>query len=339
MRVHWTDLDRAPAYGGGEHGEPSAAMDSSSAVSSSGQQLDVPNAVPEVEVPLRQLRPNPRKNPKFLYAATRSSTHDFPYDAFTVSKAYTAYGAKITVGKALKTSEAEMWKEAMSSEIMQLINTGTLESIYLCDMPSDATVINSSMVLVKKPDKYKARLCACGNELKGQVEEIYSPTIGALTYAAVHQIAIIDDMVMRIVDTVGAYLYQPYPETSPPIFVRMPVKVMDALDIEGDVVYRVKKFIYGLPDAGRAYYRAYSKLLMDSGYQKSKSDPCLFFKICVGGDRIYIWIHVDDTFVAASTPDLLDELEDILRNRFQITVKNNVEDYPGVHYTRLYGVT
>ena len=46
------------------------------------------------------------------------------------------------------------------------------------DLPSNATVINSTMVLRKKPDKYKARLCACGNELKGQISETYSPTIG-----------------------------------------------------------------------------------------------------------------------------------------------------------------
>ena len=54
------------------------------------------------------------------------------------------------------------------------------------------------MVLRIKPDKHKARLCACGNGLKGQIAGIYSPTIGALTYSIVHQIAIIDRMHLRI---------------------------------------------------------------------------------------------------------------------------------------------
>ena len=81
----------------------------------------------------------------------------------------------------------------------------------LSDVPADASLVNSTMVLRKKPDKYKARLCACGNELKGQIADIYSPTIGALTYSVVHQIAVIDRMHVRIIDTVGAYLYQTYP--------------------------------------------------------------------------------------------------------------------------------
>ena len=61
-------------------------------------------------------------------------------------------------------------------------------------------------------DKFKGRLCACGNELAGDVSETYSPTIGALTYATVHQLAIIDRMESCVVDRVGAYLYQDYLE-------------------------------------------------------------------------------------------------------------------------------
>ena len=38
------------------------------------------------------------------------------------------------------------------------------------------------MVLVQKPEKKKARLCACGNELRGKIADIFSPTIGALIY-------------------------------------------------------------------------------------------------------------------------------------------------------------
>ena len=99
------------------------------------------------------------------------------------------------------------------------------------------------------------------------------------SYSTVHQIAVIDRMKVRIIDTVGAYLYQSYPESSSPIYIRIPAKVMSALQIPEDTVYRIKKYIYGLPDSGRAYYLAYAKLLQDAGYYKAKSDPCLFYKI------------------------------------------------------------
>ena len=85
---------------------------------------------------------------------------------------------------------------------------------------------------------------------------ISSPTIGALT----NSIAVINRMCVRIIDTVEAYLYQTYPTTLPAIFIKMPVKVMEALHIPFDVVHRIEKYIYGLPDSGRAYYQAYSYL-------------------------------------------------------------------------------
>ena len=233
-----------------------------------------------------------------------------------------AYEAKVIVGSALKSSEASQWVEALDVEIKQLLQTGTLESTDLIDVLPGATIINSTMVLKKKPDKYKARLCGCGNELDGKIADLFSPTVGALTYSVLHQIVVVDHMEVRILDTIGAYLYQTYPESSPPIYIRMPIKVMVALGIKMDTVFRVKKYIYGLPDSGRAYYLAYAKLLMDAGYSKSKSDPCLFIKIDqLCGGRIYIWIHVDDTFVAATSVDLIDALEKVIKSQFRITVK------------------
>ena len=77
---------------------------------------------------------------------------------------------------------------------------------------------------------------------------------------------------------------------------------IEACDILSDFVYRIEKYIYGLPDSGRVYYQAYSKLLIDSGYIKSRRDPCLFLKFYPdSGDCIYIWVHVDDTFTAATS--------------------------------------
>ena len=154
----------------------------------------------------------------------------------------------------------------------------------LSDAPADASIINSTMVLRKKPGKYKARLCACGNELKGQIADIYSPAIGALTYSIAHQIAIIDRMHVRIIDTTRPILLL----CRRSMYIKMPVKVMEACKIPSDVVYRIEKYIYGLPDSGRAYYLAYSTLLVNSVHIKSKSDQCLFLKFYP--DSGFVWM-------------------------------------------------
>ena len=111
----------------------------------------------------------------------------------------------------------------------------------------------------------------------------------------------------------------------------MPVKVMEACKIPSNVVYRIEKYIYG-----RAYYLAYCTLLFNSGYTKSKSDPCLFLKFYPdSGDRIYIWVHVDDTFTAATSIWLLDEFETTVKSQFKITVKSDIDLYLGIHFDYL----
>ena len=64
--------------------------------------------------------------------------------------------------------------------------------------------------------------------------------------------------------------------------------------------------------------------------------PCLFLKFSSSSeDRIYIWVHVDDTFVAATTKDLLDEFETVVKSQFKITVKSDVDLYLGIHFDYL----
>jgi len=185
-------------------------------------------------------------------------------------------------------------------------------------------------------DKFKARLCACGNELRGLIEETFSPTISNLANAALHQIAVIDQMHTCIIDTVGAYLYEDYPQDLKPIFLRLPREVAITCNLDPNVIYRINKYLYGLPDSGRAYYRAYSSHLISKGYARTASDPCLFTKI-EGDRRTYIWIHVDDSFVASTHQDELTKLQDCIREKYQITVNNEANQYLGINFEKLPG--
>ena len=150
-------------------------------------------------------------------------------------------------------------------------------------------------------DKLKARLCACGNELTEVDHETYSPTVSNLTHCLMLQIAVHDKMILQLVDTKSAFLCQEYPQDSTPLYVVLPKRVAEVLGLNPSQTYRFKRYIYGLPDAGRAYYDAYSSHLLENGFRRSVSDLCLFFKIITPSRRVYVWIHVDDTLIAAET--------------------------------------
>jgi hypothetical protein len=219
-----------------------------------------------------------------------------------------AGAVKVTVGQAIKSAEAELWVAAMKAEIQSLISGGTLVLTKRSDIVGAHRILHSTAQLKKKlfqdlsVDKYKCRLCVCGNELYGQVPETYSPTVGALAHAAVHQIAVMDNMKMCLVDVVQAYLYHPYPSTAMPLYLVLPDNLSRACGLEPGALYRIAKYLYGLPDAGLAYYKAYSAHLEAGGYRRTISDPCLFVKIDSRGNRVYVFCHVDDTMVCADDP-------------------------------------
>jgi hypothetical protein len=188
-------------------------------------------------------------------------------------------------------------------------------------------------------DKYKARLCGCGNQLAGRPgydQDTVSPTVSMLTHTCLLQLSIYDNMFMATYDTVAAYLYQTYPAQAKPLYLRLPRRVAQACNIPPDQTYRVKKYLYGLADAGRAYYLAYSKLLTEKGYTKSLSDPCLFYRLVPEqGIRTMVWFHVDDTFVASTHKEELDLYEQSVKSQFRITADYEVTKHLGITMTKL----
>ena len=93
----------------------------------------------------------PRRSPRFMSVRVLDygDMHHYQRPEFFV------YQAKISVGNALKTPEAHYWVEALNSEIMQLTDTEILLAVKLSDVPANASIINSAMVLRKKPDSVR----------------------------------------------------------------------------------------------------------------------------------------------------------------------------------------
>jgi hypothetical protein len=252
-----------------------------------------------------------------------------------------AYITKITTRRALGSTDRDLWLEAIEKELRQLFDGGTL----VAETPTgirnvDYKLIYSTLQLKIKLksdmsiDKYKARLCARGDMLSGQIKETYSPTIGSLAHSVAHQIAILDGMHTCSVDTIGAYLYESYPEDSTPLYLKLEPAVAESMGLSPDITYRVRKYLYGLPDSGRAYYLGYSEHLVANGYKRSLSDPCLFTKL-VNNERTYIWIHVDDTFVASTSLPELQEFQRVVGLKYEYTVQDDIDQYLGIQMTKL----
>ena len=244
----------------------------------------------------------------------------------------------LNVQEALNSSIRDLWVMEMHREVVEsmIVTTRTLVPEKI-DKSKPYLLINTTMQLKVKMktdtivDKLKARLCACGNEIDAVDTETYSPTVSALTHSLMLQIAVHDRMHLQLIDTKSAYLCQSYPEDATPLYVKIPKRVALALNLDPDETYRVKKYMYGLPDAGRAYYDAYSEHLMSNGFTRSVSDLCLFHKTSARGSRVFVWIHVDDTLIAADDLTDIEDFKIMMQKRFEITVNELADQHLGVN--------
>jgi Reverse transcriptase (RNA-dependent DNA polymerase) len=65
-----------------------------------------------------------------------------------------------------------------------------------------------------------------------------------------------------------------------------------------NMVCKLKKSLYGLKQAPRQWYKKFDSFMMSHGYQRTKTDPCVYFKRLVNGNFLIILLYVDDMLIA-----------------------------------------
>jgi hypothetical protein len=128
--------------------------------------------------------------------------------------ALAAKALRLKVGEALKSPHAEKWKKAMNIEVNSLLHVFKCLVPEEIDYSEDYDCIHAAVDLKIKYidentiDKFKVRICGCGNELVHSgtyFNETYSPTVSYITHSTMLQLAIYDQMHLCSIDTVAAF--------------------------------------------------------------------------------------------------------------------------------------
>ena len=181
-------------------------------------------------------------------------------------------------------------------------------------VPSWANLVGSMIVLQIKRDpktgeidKYKARLVALGNQQsEDSYQDIKSGTARSASVKLLASIQAKTGAFSMVLDIKGAYLKSSVrEELNENLFLRLP---------DGDIV-RLKKYLYGLKQAGYEWQQNVSSFLAESGYLQSEADP-LVFSHWVNEDFIIMSLHVDDFYVISSKTSMLDNLYESLRAKY-----------------------
>ena len=94
-------------------------------------------------------------------------------------------------------------------------------------------------------------------------------------------------------------------------------------------VCKLKRSIYGLKQASRAWNAHFVSFITNHGFTQSKSDTSLFV-YRKNGDRAYLLLYVDDIIVTASTTNLRDKIIADLKSEFPMTDAGQINSFLGV---------
>jgi hypothetical protein len=102
----------------------------------------------------------------------------------------------------------------------------------------------------------------------------------------------------------------------------------------GSKVWRLKKSLYGLKQAGRSWYEKLSSTLEEIRAVPTSSDPC-FFHLGSGEDITFIAVYVDDILVASRNRNMISKIEKFVSCRFELKSLGDVRSCLGVEFEQL----
>ncbi|CAI7796618.1 unnamed protein product [Closterium sp. NIES-54] len=235
-----------------------------------------------------------------------------------------------TLAEALSGPDAEKWKQSVK-EYDSLLENETWE---LCELPPGKKTISSKLIFRHKygPDgeltRYKSRLVAKGfQQTKGKdFDEILAPVGKGTTLRVMLGMAANRGWRIKQMDITTAFLNGIILEE---LYMLQP----EGLDDGSGRVCRLKKAIYGLKEAPRAWYHKLEETLLTGGFKKSECDHSLFL-LQEKEQFLMLLVYVDDILLLSESSAMIEHVEEMLEMQFKCSKMGDVKYYLGMHVER-----
>ncbi|KAL1214883.1 Retrovirus-related Pol polyprotein from transposon TNT 1-94 [Cardamine amara subsp. amara] len=213
------------------------------------------------------------------------------------------------------------WKEAINVELNSLRKRNVFGPIIRT--PLDIKPVGHKWVFVRKRNenneivRHKARLVAQGFTQRPRIdyEETYSLVVDAITFRLLISLAIRENLDMRLMDVVTAYLYGPLDNE---IYMKVPegIELKDKESSREQHCIKLNKSLYGLKQSGRMWYNKLSEYLVKEGYKNNPINPCVFIKKFTKG-FVIIAVYVDDLNILRTSEEISQTVE-YLKKEFEM---------------------
>ncbi|KAE8224268.1 hypothetical protein CF319_g2806 [Tilletia indica] len=223
--------------------------------------------------------------------------------------------------------EWRRWKAAMDDEVNSLVEMGTWE---LVDLPKDREVVGSRWVFKLKLDRdgraarHKGRLVAQGFTQRDGIDfsDTFAPVARLATIRIIISIGLALGLNLGSIDIKTAYLNGKLHEE---VYMQQPPEYDDGTGR----VCLLRRAIYGLKQAGRAWFDTLKEKLLSAGYSQVQSEPCLFVRFGKGGPVI-LAVYVDDIVIAARGEEGMKLVKKEFASWFKITDNGDLSHILGM---------
>ena len=251
---------------------------------------------------------------------------------------------------ATRCPEKHMWKEAMEKEI-NVFKKYNVYELVPPDHPNqsgrECYILNALWRFrIKtrdgKVEKYKARLCANGAQMKNQIsarqldleadlalthDRITSPSADIITTRLMFILAASLNLKLYSGDLPSAYLQAPIDNDKYAIYLKQPEGFVDV--DRHDWLWRLSKAVYGLLNAGYLWYIEFTSCLMSIGFSRCEHEPCLFI-LRKETDFMVFKINTDDNLHFSTCETLRTSVIKKLSQKFGYTDEGICNHHLGI---------
>eukprot|EP00833_Pecoramyces_ruminatium_P015598 jgi/Orpsp1_1/1189630/evm.model.d7180000073350.1 len=229
--------------------------------------------------------------------------------------------------------DEEEWLKAVGIELENMKDKKVYSFVSV--LPKNKNVVTCKWVFTYKRDdkgniiKCKARLVARGfSQILGiDYVDTFSPTLKQDSLRIITALATYYKFNIYQLDIKAAYLNA---ELNEEIYMEIPEGSEDF----GKGYWRLRKAIYGLKQAGRMWNYKIDSVLLELGFYRCKSEPCVYVKKDIYNNIICLLaMYVDDIMIAGKDK-VINKFKEEIKNKFELSNIGPIDFIIGIKFVK-----
>jgi hypothetical protein len=244
--------------------------------------------------------------------------------------------------QAMKTKQARNWLKSLFEEHNSLLDAEVYEEIPIDQLPPGIRLLGGRTVFKLKRDKdgniarFKSRIVVQGFTQQFGIDytDTYAPVVPHDIVRVVLALATQHDWLLWHLDVKTAFCNA---ELSEELYMRAPEGLRKQTPDGKEIVWKLKKSLYGLKQSPRNWNNLLHQWLVDYGFKATGTDPCTYVRHASesGEDGlIVVLVYVDD--LVCGGPDLksIEHFKESIMARFAMNDLGELEWLLGMQIKR-----